>query len=192
MPSRDQHRTRASSARRCLTSIRGRSSSSVLIEAAMNEVLNVFVVIYAGLFPIVDPIGNVPIFLGLTRHSSDAERYGLARLVAINSFFLLVGSLLLGSYVLEFFGITLPVVRIAGGLVVTAFGWKLLQSGDAEDGPDDFDEKHQRPSVTDCFYPMTMPLTVGPGSISVAITLGSQRPRATSGLMHLIMVGGAA
>jgi multiple antibiotic resistance protein len=87
-----------------------------LIEAAVNEVLNVFVVIYAGLFPIVDPIGNVPIFLGLTRHSDNAERYCLARLVAINSFFLLMGSLLLGSYVLEFFGITLPVVRIAGGL----------------------------------------------------------------------------
>src|SRR6202007_1895728 len=101
---------------------------------------------------------------------SDAQRHALGGRVAVNGFLLLLGSLFVGSYVLEFFGITLPVVRIAGGLVVTAFGWKLLQSGDAEDGPDDFDEKHRRPSVTDCFYPMTMPLTVGPGSISVAIT----------------------
>jgi multiple antibiotic resistance protein len=163
-----------------------------LVEAAVNEVLNVFLVIYAGLIPIVDPIGNVPIFLGLTRHSGNAERYRLARVVATNSFFLLMGSLLLGSYVLEFFGITLPVLRIAGGLVVTAFGWKLLQSGDAEDGPDDFDENHRRLDVSDCFYPLTMPLTVGPGSISVAITLGSHRPKETTDLMHLIIVGGAA
>jgi multiple antibiotic resistance protein len=158
----------------------------------VNEVLNVFLVVYAGLFPIVDPIGNVPIFLGLTRHSSSDERYHLARVVATNSFFLLMGSLLVGSYVLEFFGITLPVVRIAGGLVVTAFGWKLLESGDAEDGPDDFDEHHRRLKAADCFYPLTMPLTVGPGSISVAITLGSQRPKETANLMHMIMVGGAA
>jgi multiple antibiotic resistance protein len=156
----------------------------------VNEVLNVFLVVYAGLFPIVDPIGNVPIFLGLTRHSGNAERRRLARVVAMDSFFLLIGSLLLGSYVLEFFGITLPVVRIAGGLVVTAFGWKLLQSGDAKDGPDD--ENHRRMNMTDCFYPLTMPLTVGPGSISVAITLGSQRPRETTDLMHVLIVGGAA
>jgi hypothetical protein len=86
-------------------------------EATMHGVLSVFLVIYASLFPIVDPIGNVPIFLGLTRRDSDTERYRLARVVAINSFFLLIGSLMVGSYILEFFGVTLPVVRIAGGLV---------------------------------------------------------------------------
>jgi multiple antibiotic resistance protein len=158
----------------------------------MNEVLNVFLVIYASLFPIVDPIGNIPIFLGLTRHDGNTERYRLARVVAINSFFLLIGSLVVGSYVLEFFGITLPVVRIAGGLVVTAFGWKLLQSGDAEDGPDELNEDHQRLNTTDCFYPLTMPLTVGPGAISVAITLGSQRPKETADLIHIITISAAA
>ncbi len=158
----------------------------------MNEVLNVFLAIYAGLFPIVDPVGNIPIFLGLTRHDGNAERSRLARVVAINSFFLLFGSLVVGSYVLEFFGVTLPVVRIAGGLVVTAFGWKLLQSGDAEDGPDDLNEDHQRLNTSDCFYPLTMPLTVGPGSISVAITLGSQRPKETADLIHIITIGAAA
>jgi multiple antibiotic resistance protein len=158
----------------------------------VNEVLSIFLAVFAGLFPIVDPIGNVPIFLGLTRHSSDAERHRLARVVATNSFFLLIGSLVIGSYVLEFFGITLPVVRIAGGLVVMAFGWKLLESGDAEDGPEDFDERPRRSKLPDSFYPLTMPLTVGPGSISVAITLGSQRPKVTANLVHIIIVGGAA
>jgi multiple antibiotic resistance protein len=158
----------------------------------MHEVLSVFLVIYASLFPIVDPIGNIPIFIGLSRHDSNTERYRLARVVARNSFFLLVGSLMVGSYVLEFFGVTLPVVRVAGGLVVTTFGWKLLQSGDAEDGLDDTHEAHQRLNVSDRFYPLTMPLTVGPGAISVAITLGSQRPKETANLMHVIAVSAAA
>jgi len=82
-----------------------------------------------GLFPIINPIGGAPIFLGLTRHGTDQERHSLARRVAINGFFLMLGSLIVGSHVLEFFGITLPIVRIAGGLVVTAFGWKLLEAG---------------------------------------------------------------
>jgi multiple antibiotic resistance protein len=159
---------------------------------SLNDIFNVFLVVYAGLFPIVDPIGNAPIFLGLTRHSNTADRYVLARLVATNSFFLLVGSLFAGSYVLEFFGVTLPVVRIAGGLVVTAFGWKLLQSGEAEeDAPGDLDQDQRHMKTTDCFYPLTMPLTVGPGAISVAITLGSQRPKIADPA-HLAMVGGAA
>ena len=100
------------------------------------------------------------------------ERHRLAGKVAINSFILLTGSLFLGSYALEFFGITLPVLRIAGGLVVTAFGWKLLHAGD---NPDERDVGATRHRV-DAFYPLTMPLTIGPGSISVAVTLGSQRP----------------
>ena len=96
----------------------------------MGEIVNSFLLVYAALFPIVNPVGSAPIFLGLTRGSSKDERNVLARRVAINGFFLLLGSLFVGSHVLEFFGITLPVVRIAGGLVVSAFAWKLLQQGD--------------------------------------------------------------
>jgi multiple antibiotic resistance protein len=125
------------------------------------------------LFPIINPVGNAPIFLTLTRHCSMGERHSLAGKVAINSFILLTGSLFLGSYALEFFGITLPVLRIAGGLVVTAFGWKLLHAGDNPDKPN---EGTQSNTEVDAFYPLTMPLTVGPGSISVAVALGSQRP----------------
>src|SRR5271169_1465152 len=150
----------------------------------MNNIANVFLLVYAGLFPIVNPIGNAPIFLGLTRHCTDEERRALALRVAINGFFLLLGSLLFGSYVLEFFGITLPVVRIAGGLVVTATGWNLLQAGDV----DDDGSAHKPVKPTSAFYPLTMPITVGPGSIAVAITLGSQRPRADT-LTHLAMLG---
>jgi multiple antibiotic resistance protein len=151
----------------------GKSSNAI---NGLNEAINSLLLVYAGLFPIVNPIGGAPIFLGLTRQATDKEREILARRVAVNGFILLFGSLFIGSYVLEFFGITLPILRIAGGLVVTAFAWRLLHSGDDIDQP--------RPgtigkslNLHDAFYPLTMPLTVGPGSISVAIALGSQRPR---------------
>jgi multiple antibiotic resistance protein len=94
----------------------------------LDTILNAFLLAFAALFPIVNPIADAPLFLELTQFCADAERNILARRVAINSFFLLVGSLFIGSHVLEFFGISLPVVRVAGGLVVTAFGWKLLNA----------------------------------------------------------------
>ena len=137
--------------------------------------LETFVLCYAALFPIVNPVGSAPLFLGLTQFATEKCRNALARRVAIGSFFLLLGSLFIGSHVLEFFGISLPVVRIGGGLVVTAFGWKLLNSDARLNG--DHTEDGAPLTVPDAFYPLTMPLTVGPGSISVAISLGSQRPK---------------
>jgi multiple antibiotic resistance protein len=146
----------------------------------LNAILSSFLLVYAGLFPIVNPVGGAPIFLGLTRQRSDRDRAVIAQRIAINGFFLLVGSVLVGSHVLEFFGITLPIVRIGGGLVVTAFAWQMLHSGDVVDTPDP--KEAARPLGPDeVFYPLTMPLTVGPGSIAVAITLGSQRPGSQAG-----------
>jgi multiple antibiotic resistance protein len=141
----------------------------------MTVFIDAFLFTYAALFPIVNPVGSAPLFLGLTQFCTDRERNTLALRVAINSFFLLLGSLLVGSHVLGFFGISLPVVRIGGGLVVTAFGWKLLNSDAPPDG--ERDARKNASPIPDPFYPLTMPLTVGPGSISVAITLGSQRPK---------------
>jgi multiple antibiotic resistance protein len=155
----------------------------------MSSFTSTILLVYAGLFPIVNPIGSAPLFLGLTNNYTLQQRAKLATDIAINSFFLLLGSLFVGSHVLEFFGISLPVVRIGGGLVVTSFGWKLLNSGasveshTASPDPDT--------ATPDSFYPLTMPLTVGPGSISVAITLGSQRPRVID-FAHLVVLGGAA
>ena len=158
----------------------------------MNEVTNAILLVYAGLFPIVNPVGGAPIFLGLTRGRSEQERNVLARRVALNSFFLLVGSMLIGSHVLVFFGITLPVVRIAGGLVVAAFAWKLLHSGAALEDQRAAGSAAAPAAPLDAFYPLTMPLTVGPGSIAVAITLGSQRPAPEADAAHLALLAGAA
>jgi multiple antibiotic resistance protein len=153
----------------------------------VNIFVNTFLLVYAALFPIVNPVGSAPLFLGMTRFATDNTRNRLAWRVAVNSFFLLLGSLFVGSHLLEFFGISLPVVRIAGGLVVSAFGWKLLNSDARPDGAPALSPSAEPES----FYPLTMPLTVGPGSISVAITLGSQRP-IFSGFADFALLGGAA
>jgi multiple antibiotic resistance protein len=141
----------------------------------VSAVISAFLLTFAGLFPIVNPIEAAPFFLALTPNLSDDERCGLARRVAINGFLLLLGSMVLGPWLLVFFGIDLPVVRIAGGLVVTALGWKLL----TEEQWSDHGEASVQPGGPrriGSFYPLTMPLTVGPGSISVAITIGSRKP----------------
>jgi multiple antibiotic resistance protein len=156
---------------------------------SLSTMANAFLLVYAALFPIVNPIADAPIFLGLTEFCTDAQRQGLARRVAINSFFLLVGSMFIGSHVLEFFGISLPVVRIGGGLVVSAFGWKLLNAEPSPDVPRV--DPNVRATIPDPFYPLTMPLTVGPGSISVAITLGTQLPKIAGAEQLLFTTGGA-
>src|SRR3984957_20894746 len=155
----------------------------------MNIFSNAFLLVYAGLFPIVNPIGSAPLFLGLTEFCTSEQRNGLALKVALNSFLLLLGSMFMGSHVLEFFGISLPVVRIGGGLVVTAFGWKLLNAEPSPDAPRV--EPDVRATTPDPFYPLPMPLTVGPGSISVAITLGSQLPKIAGAEQLALTTGGA-
>lgn len=152
----------------------------------MNAHASTFFLIFAALFPVINPLGCAPLFLGLTQGRTPAERHGLARGVAINSFCLLLASLLIGSHVLVFFGISLPVLRVAGGLIVTTFAWKQLN---AEEAPEDQTTTPRRPA--DSFYPLTMPLTVGPGSISVAVALGSERPKAAH-LPQLALLGLAA
>jgi len=132
--------------------------------------------VVSALFPIVDPIGGAPVFLSLTLNYSPEARRLLARRIAMNSFILLIASFTIGSHVLSFFGISLPVVQVGGGMVVVASGWALLKQKGGNDrtavertvgGPD---------VLREAFYPLTLPLTVGPGSISIAITLGANAP----------------
>jgi len=84
-------------------------------------------------FPIVNPLGGSPVFLSLTKNYSTAARRALSWRIAINSFFLLVGSYLIGTHVLAFFGISLPVVQVGGGLIVISTGWTMLKRPDDEE-----------------------------------------------------------
>lgn len=154
---------------------------------------NIFVAVFAALFPIVNPLGGAPIFLNFVRGCSPKVRERVARRVGIYGFVLLVGALLIGTQVLLFFGISLPVLRIAGGLIVASVGWKMLHQGDdpaERTGDAEVDES----SVEDqAFYPLTLPLTVGPGSIAATIALAASHPSTfdTDLLMSLSSLIGA-
>ena len=147
----------------------------------------------AALLPIIDPFAGAPIFLAMTAGLSPQERGRIAKLIALNSFVLLLASILIGAYVLDFFGVSIPAVQVAGGIVVCALAWSLLNGPitppvSASANPATPDSLRQR-----AFYPLTMPLTVGPGSISVAITLGANPPRGlrallTTTLAHVVGV----
>jgi len=142
-----------------------------VIEAAKSLFL-----ILSALFPIVDPLGGSPIFLALTREYGADARKALALRIAMNSFFLLIGSYFIGTHILAFFGISLPVVQVGGGLVVISTGWTLLKHREDDEEKDAKRSIQPQDPFHNAFYPLTMPLTVGPGSISVAITLGANAP----------------
>ena len=131
----------------------------------------------ATLLPIVNPLGAAPVYLAKTIDLTTQEHVDLARRVAVNCFLLLLASLLIGAYVLEFFGLSVPIVQVAGGLLVCSLAWSLLHQPDEPlEWVQDAAHTIRRPDLrTRAFYPLTMPLIVGPGSISVAITLGANQ-----------------
>jgi multiple antibiotic resistance protein len=142
------------------------------------DIVKSSILIATALFPIVNPLGNSPIFLGLTRDYSSAGRALLSRKIALNGFVLLIASILTGTHILAFFGISLPVVQVGGGLLVISTGWIMLNSKEevskgSDHAPQDLSSQDLSKQA---FYPLTLPLTVGPGSISVAITLGANEP----------------
>lgn len=133
-----------------------------------------FLFVLAALLPILNPAATAPIFLGLTEGASDSTRALLSRRIARNMFALLAGSMLVGSYVLDVFGISLPIVRVGGGLIVAATGWRLLNASHATDEKraelaESFTIEQARRQA---FYPLTFPISCGPGSIAAAITVG--------------------
>jgi multiple antibiotic resistance protein len=146
------------------------------VNSALSELTANALLIVGALFPIVNPLGNTPIFLSLTRGLSARGRTQLARKIAVNGLVLMVVSIFIGTHILGFFGISLPVVQVGGGLVVISTGWALLRHSDDDDaagaakGPCN-EENYLRQA----FYPLTLPLTVGPGSIATAITVGANR-----------------
>jgi len=151
-----------------------------------------FLFVFATMLPILNPAATAPIFLSMTEGASPLTRAMLARRIARNMFWLMTGSMLVGSYVLDFFGISLPIVRVGGGLILASVAWRLLGATPAT--PDSraalaeafTSDQAQRQA----FYPLTFPISCGPASISVAITVGvSLHDRALA--MSLARMGAA-
>jgi len=140
----------------------------------MNDQLRSILVTLAALLPIVNPLGTAPIFLAMSADLPGHARHRLAAVVARNAFALLAAAMFVGSYVLSFFGISVPVVRVGGGLLVIASGWRLVHEElTPTSSTTPVNEAWERELGRRGFFPLTFPLTVGPGSISIAITLGA-------------------
>jgi multiple antibiotic resistance protein len=147
------------------------------LEAELTAFVRTALVALAALLPITNPPGNAPIFLTLTRAMDEAGRRAMARRVGLACLALLVGAAYVGNYVLAFFDISLPVVRVGGGLLVAATAWRLLATeGESSDAPGATRQATPDEVAGRAFYPLSFPITVGPGSISIAITLGASLP----------------
>ncbi|WP_164929213.1 MarC family protein [Gloeobacter violaceus] len=125
---------------------------------------------FLALLPVTDPLGAVPIFYSLTSSGSDSYRRRQARLTTIHVLWLLAGFLLVGKVVLEFFGISFAVLRIAGGLLIAQTGWEMVNSHRHEGDT----ALAANTSGDIAFAPMAMPLVSGPGAIGVVIGLSSK------------------
>lgn len=150
------------------------------MEYAVIPLLKALLLVPVTLLPIINPLGAAPVFAA-TAGGSRAIAKRLARQVALNSWIVIVGSILLGTYVLRLFGISLPIVSVGGGLLVAATGWRMLNSKEDDDvqakvaaeAADMTDAEIARRS----FFPITFPMTTGPGTIAASIAIGAQFPR---------------
>lgn len=140
----------------------------------VGELFEATLLVAVALFPIVNPLSGALIFLGMTEGTTRAMRRALARRISLNGFLILVVSMLIGGKVLAFFGVSLPAVQVGGGLVLIAMGWNMLQ---AKEGEAHHAALTPAEMSTQAFYPLTLPITVGPGSISVAVALGANTQR---------------
>lgn len=137
--------------------------------------MDTFLLVLAALFPVVNPPGSALVFLSMTKNASVATRRGLARRIAINAFVVMAVSLLAGAFILKIYGISVPVLRVAGGLVVAISGWKLLNEGSDKIADEPTVQVRKTDYEGQAFYPLTLPLTTGPGTIAVMISLGLSR-----------------
>lgn len=140
--------------------------------AGMADFLHVVITTYAALFPICNPLGNAAVFLSMTEGEKRATRKEQALKGSIFVFLILGSFLLLGTFILNFFEISLSGVRVAGGFVVAMVGTRLLTSpARSEQQDSEKKEAIQKPDIS--FTPLALPLLAGPGSIAVVMTRGT-------------------
>lgn len=153
-----------------------------------------FLLAFPALFSIVNPLGTAFIFNEVTAHMTHADRARVAGRVGFYSLLTMLGSLWGGAYVLNFFGVSLAALRIAGGTVLALRSWELLMAPEEQESRKQEQAGPAGVAALDmAFFPLTMPLTTGPGTISVAITLGAERPASGLGLLGFFLgVSGAA
>lgn len=147
----------------------------------MDPFANAFVYVLAALLPMVNPLSGSVFFVSLTSDLSAGQRAWLAGRVAVYCFVLIEISVYIGVFILNFFGISIDVLRVAGGLVLASAGWNAIMSNEDEKKKEKASEEKSFDGSTDdfkrrAFFPITMPLMVGPGAMSVCTALGTAMP----------------
>jgi len=135
---------------------------------------SVFLTILIGLFSLINPLSALPIYISLTEDDSEANKLNTLKKTCIYIFIICLVSYYLGVYLLHFFGITIPALRVAGGLIIFRSGWQLLNVTHKKEARDNIEENDGRRNDIS-FSPLAMPLLAGPGSMSFLITLFSTR-----------------
>ncbi|MFZ0284958.1 MAG: MarC family protein [Terriglobales bacterium] len=139
---------------------------------------------FSALLPVINPLGSALLLLGVVGDAPEAVFRDLARQIAIRTTLFLMVVELVGTGLLEFFGISLPVVQVAGGLVLASMGWSLLNQQETKSDPKqaEVEQAGFGPVEEKVFYPLTFPLTVGPACIVIMLTL-SAHASVTRGLL---------
>lgn len=143
---------------------------------------------FTSLFSVVNPIAAVPVFLTLTGRDSVKDRNHTARMASIYMFFVLIIFLLVGTYILSFFGISLAGVRIAGGIIIMRAAFSMLNPDKSGRKLTDEDEAAAMEKEDISFSPLAMPLLSGPGSIAVVIGFASQATNITDYVINGISI----
>jgi multiple antibiotic resistance protein len=137
-----------------------------------------FLLAFSVLLPLINPLGSALVFLGLAGDAPPRVYHSLARRIAINNIVFLVIIEVLGAAILNFFGISLPIVQLSGGIVIAAMGWSVLNERDASADSKIKQEESEVRSETKArdleqktFYPFTFPITSGPGTLVALLTI---------------------
>jgi multiple antibiotic resistance protein len=130
-------------------------------------------IVIGAVLPIVNPPGSAPLFLQMTHGCDEDTRAQLSGRIAMYSFALVLGSLLIGSFVLRLFGLSVPVIQVAGGAIVCALGWNLLNDDPRPVTVVADPRQATERAMAMAFSPLTLPLTVDPGAMAVAVTIGA-------------------
>lgn len=143
--------------------------------ASVPVLFKFFGLAFSALLPLINPLGSALLFLGIVGDASPAVLLSLARKIAISTTLFLLVVELVGTALLAFFGISLPVVQVAGGLVLATMGWSLLNQQAAQTSPDKTEAAENALGSLEqqVFYPLTFPVTAGPGSVVITLTLSA-------------------
>jgi multiple antibiotic resistance protein len=133
----------------------------------------VFLTILIGLFSLINPMSALPVYISLTEGYGDDQKLRILKKTCIYIFIICMVAYFLGVYLLHFFGITIPALRVAGGLIIFRSGWQLLNVQHKKELKGKLEEGDRKDDIS--FSPLAMPLLAGPGSMSFLITLYSNR-----------------